>query len=102
MQRAYDHDRDEGADHHAIDDHLCSAPCKALRFAPTALTRGLRALTVPARRSRSGSCVMAGGNQEVIEPASSHRIRIGTANKLSSNRTASCQFWCRLIANFDR
>ena len=30
--------------------HLCSAPCKALRFAPTAHTRGLRALTVPARR----------------------------------------------------
>jgi len=30
--------------------HLCSAPCKALRFAPTARARGLRALTVPARR----------------------------------------------------
>jgi hypothetical protein len=30
--------------------HLCSAPCKALRFAPPALMRGLRALTVPARR----------------------------------------------------
>ena len=30
--------------------HLCSAPCKALRFAPTAHARGLRALTVPARR----------------------------------------------------
>ena len=30
--------------------HLCSAPCKALRFAPPAHTRGLRALTVPARR----------------------------------------------------
>jgi hypothetical protein len=30
--------------------HLCSAPCKALRFAPPARTRGLRALTVPARR----------------------------------------------------
>jgi hypothetical protein len=29
---------------------LCSAPCKALRFASTALARGLRALTVPARR----------------------------------------------------
>jgi hypothetical protein len=27
--------------------HLCSAPCKALRFAPPAHTRGLRALTVP-------------------------------------------------------
>jgi hypothetical protein len=32
---------------------LCSAPCKALRFASTALARGLRALTVPARRSPS-------------------------------------------------
>jgi hypothetical protein len=30
--------------------HLCSAPCKALRFAPSAHARGLRALTVPARR----------------------------------------------------
>ena len=30
--------------------HLCSAPCKALRFAPPAHARGLRALTVPARR----------------------------------------------------
>jgi hypothetical protein len=30
--------------------HLCSAPCKALRFAPPAHMRGLRALTVPARR----------------------------------------------------
>jgi hypothetical protein len=30
--------------------HLCSAPCKALRFAPPARARGLRALTVPARR----------------------------------------------------
>jgi len=40
---------------------LCSAPCKARRFAPPALTRGLRALTVPARRSRPGHYVMAGG-----------------------------------------
>jgi hypothetical protein len=31
----------------------CSAPCKALRFASTALVRGLRALTVPARRPPS-------------------------------------------------
>ena len=38
---------------------LCSAPCKARRFAPPAPTRGLRALTVPARRSGSGNCVMA-------------------------------------------
>jgi hypothetical protein len=30
--------------------HLCSAPCKTLRFAPPAHARGLRALTVPARR----------------------------------------------------
>jgi hypothetical protein len=30
--------------------HLCSAPCKALRSAPPAHARGLRALTVPARR----------------------------------------------------
>jgi hypothetical protein len=28
---------------------LCSAPCKALRFASTTLARGLRALTAPAR-----------------------------------------------------
>ena len=32
---------------------LCSAPCKAIRFATTALVRGLRALTVPARRPPS-------------------------------------------------
>jgi len=30
--------------------HLCSAPYKALRFAPPAHARGLRALTVLARR----------------------------------------------------
>ena len=30
---------------------LCSAPCKARRFAPPARARGLRALTMPARRS---------------------------------------------------
>ena len=40
---------------------LCSAPCKALRFAPPARARGLRALTVPARRSCLGHYVMAGG-----------------------------------------
>jgi hypothetical protein len=40
---------------------LRSAPCKARRFAPPALTRGLRALTVPARRSGLGHYVMAGG-----------------------------------------
>ncbi|SRR6266511_2409953 len=39
--------------------HLCSAPCKALRFAPPARTRGLRALTVPARRRSAGIYVMA-------------------------------------------
>jgi hypothetical protein len=39
---------------------LCSAPCKARRFAPPARARGLRALTVPARRSRLGHYVMAG------------------------------------------
>jgi hypothetical protein len=30
--------------------HLCSAPCKALRFASPRAACGLRALTVPARR----------------------------------------------------
>jgi hypothetical protein len=40
---------------------LCSAPCKARRFAPPARARGLRTLTVPARRSRLGHYVMAGG-----------------------------------------
>ena len=39
---------------------LCSAPCKARRFAPPAHARGLRALTVPARSSRMGNCVMVG------------------------------------------
>ena len=39
---------------------LCSAPCKARRFAPPAHARGLRALTVPARRSRLGQYVMVG------------------------------------------
>jgi hypothetical protein len=38
---------------------LCSAPCKARRFAPPGRARGLRALTVPARSSRSGYYVMA-------------------------------------------
>ena len=33
---------------------LCSAPCQARRFAPPAHARSLRALTVPARRSRLG------------------------------------------------
>jgi hypothetical protein len=40
---------------------LCSAPCKARRFAPPAHARGLRALTVPARRSCLSHYVMAGG-----------------------------------------
>ena len=39
---------------------LCSAPCKARRFAPPAHARGLRALTGPARRSRLGHYVMVG------------------------------------------
>jgi hypothetical protein len=39
---------------------LCSAPFKARRFAPPAPTRGLRALTVPARRSGPGNYVMVG------------------------------------------
>jgi hypothetical protein len=43
------------------EDDLCSAPCKARRFAPPAPTRGLRALTVPARRSGPGNYVMVGG-----------------------------------------
>jgi hypothetical protein len=37
---------------------LCSAPSKARRFAPPAHARGLRALTVPARRSRLGHYAM--------------------------------------------
>lgn len=44
--------------HHGFE--LCSAPCKALRFTSTPLTRGLRALTAPARSSSIGSYVMAG------------------------------------------
>jgi len=39
---------------------LCSAAYKALRSAPTALTRGLRALTPPARSPSTGNYVMAG------------------------------------------
>ena len=39
---------------------LCSAPCKARRSAPPARARGLRALTVPARRSCLGHYVMVG------------------------------------------
>jgi hypothetical protein len=38
---------------------LCSAACKALRFASTALARGLRALTPPPRSSLFGHYVMA-------------------------------------------
>ena len=37
---------------------LCSAACKALRFASTAHARGLRALTRPPRSARIGYCVM--------------------------------------------
>jgi hypothetical protein len=40
---------------------LCSAPCKARRFAPPARARGLWALTVSAHRSGLGQYVMAGG-----------------------------------------
>ena len=47
---------------------LCSAPCKARRFAPPARARGLRALTVPARRSRLGQYVMAGGCDGIAGP----------------------------------
>ena len=39
---------------------LCSASCKARRFAPPAHARGLRALTVPARRSCLGHYVIVG------------------------------------------
>ena len=38
---------------------LCSAACKALRCASTALARGLRALTPPPRSSATGNYVMA-------------------------------------------
>ena len=38
---------------------LCSASFKALRFASTALARGLRALTPPPRSSATGNYVMA-------------------------------------------
>ena len=47
---------------------LCSAPCKARRFAPPAHVRGLRALTVPARRSRLGYYVMAGSVMALAGP----------------------------------
>jgi len=40
---------------------LCSAPSKARRFAPPAHARGLRALTVLARRSGPGNYVMVAG-----------------------------------------
>jgi hypothetical protein len=43
----------EAAGHRALELDLCSAPYKALRFASTALARGLRALTAPARRTPS-------------------------------------------------
>jgi len=39
---------------------LCSAACKALRFASTAHARGLRALTLPPRSRIKGDYVMAG------------------------------------------
>jgi hypothetical protein len=39
---------------------LCSSPFKARRFAPPARARGLRALTVPARKSGPGNHVMVG------------------------------------------
>lgn len=49
---------------------LCSAPCKALRFAPPAHARGLRALTVPARSPSLGHCVMANGEWRLAGPTS--------------------------------
>jgi hypothetical protein len=47
---------------------LCSASCKALRFAPPAHPRGLRALTVPARSPSLGHCVMANEEWRLAGP----------------------------------
>ena len=57
---------------------LCSAPCKARRFAPPAPARGLRALTVPARRSRLGHYVMAGGVMVFTGPLQDRSLPIYT------------------------
>ena len=58
---------------------LCSAPCKALRFASPALSRGLRALTVPARSSPIGRYVMAGGVNARQPTLAQPTLIIGTA-----------------------
>ena len=58
---------------------LCSAPCKALRFASPALSRGLRALTAPARSSPIGRYVMAGGVNAGQPTLARPTLIIGTA-----------------------
>jgi hypothetical protein len=49
------------AGHPAIDSRSVLGTVKVLRFAPTALARGPRALTVPVRSSHIGNYVMASG-----------------------------------------
>jgi hypothetical protein len=68
---------------------LCSAPCKALRFAPTPLARGLRALTAPPRSSTNGTYVMAG---RVAAPAVVLTLDVGFGAALS----------CRYLAGATR
>jgi len=63
---------------------LCSAPCKALRFAPPAHSRGLRALTMPAHRSRSGYYVMA-------ERVLSQRNTLSQSARRGIGRPAGCR-----------
>jgi hypothetical protein len=50
----------QGVGHHAIDGRSVLGTGKALRVASTAHPARPSALTVPARSSRIGNCVMAG------------------------------------------
>jgi hypothetical protein len=66
--------------------HLCSAPCKALRFAPPARTRGLRAL--------DGACAqMIGGHlrdgRRMLLPSGTNGALIDPSNGLEKR---SCMF----------
>jgi hypothetical protein len=71
---------------------LCSAPCKARRFAPPTRVsaRGLRALTAPARSSPDCNCVMATpwvSSRSQATPVSGNRSRmrsIGSEGKTSA------------------
>jgi hypothetical protein len=60
VRGAHEHDCDERADHHAIDPRSVLGTVQGSPLRSDRAARGLRALTVPARRSGPGHCVMVG------------------------------------------